>query len=215
VSLPGLEHLPYTSLVQHHLVWDGALQWGDLSVKVTEAVSGLEPQSTRKLESILLVWKLQEKLCAIVHGFVYRETVDYLTILSVPRLHDASVVKSTAEILKYKTFLIIFLIRILGGGWSPYWVHSAHRPLNDLFYLPRVIMMVENLVEWRTAGETEVLGENLPQRQFVHHKSHLPDPGWNPGLRGGKPATNRLSYGAANIKFTCRFIDLGGKLKWY
>jgi hypothetical protein len=29
-------------------------------------------------------------------------------------------------------------------------------------YLPRVIMKMENLVEWRLAGETEVLGENLP-----------------------------------------------------
>jgi hypothetical protein len=33
------------------------------------------------------------------------------------------------------------------GGWSPYWVHSARRPLNGLLYLPRVIMMMENLVE--------------------------------------------------------------------
>jgi hypothetical protein len=55
-------------------------------------------------------------------------------------------------------------------------------------------VIVEQLVEWRLAGETEVLGENLPQRYFVYHKSHLPDP----GRRGGKPATNRLSYGAAS-----------------
>jgi hypothetical protein len=43
-------------------------------------------------------------------------------------------------------------------------------------------MIVEQLVEWRLVGETEVLGENLPQRHFVHHKFHWPDPGSNPGL---------------------------------
>jgi hypothetical protein len=57
--------------------------------------------------------------------------------------------------------------------------------------------MMEKLVEWPVlAGETEVLGENLPRHHYVNHKSHLPDPGANPGRRGGKPATNRFSYGA-------------------
>jgi hypothetical protein len=38
---------------------------------------------------------------------------------------------------------------------------------------PRVIMMMEKLVEWWLAGETEVLVENLPQGRFVHHKLHM------------------------------------------
>jgi hypothetical protein len=59
------------------------------------------------------------------------------------------------------------------------------------------MVIVEKLVEWRLAGETEVLGENLPQRHIIHHKSHMTIPGFEPGRRGGKPATNRLCYGAA------------------
>jgi hypothetical protein len=33
-------------------------------------------------------------------------------------------------------------------------------------------MILEKSVEW-LAGETEVLGENLPQCRFVHHKQQL------------------------------------------
>jgi hypothetical protein len=36
-------------------------------------------------------------------------------------------------------------------------------------------------VEWELAGETEVPGENLPQRHFVLNKSHMSSPGLEPG----------------------------------
>jgi hypothetical protein len=35
------------------------------------------------------------------------------------------------------------------------------------------MMNVEQSVEWELAGETEVVGENLPQYHFVHNKSHM------------------------------------------
>jgi hypothetical protein len=34
-------------------------------------------------------------------------------------------------------------------------------------------MSMENLVERKLAGEIEELGENLPQYQSVHNKSHM------------------------------------------
>jgi hypothetical protein len=77
------------------------------------------------------------------------------------------------------------------------WVHSALQPRVGLLCQPRVIRMMEKLMEWWLAGETEVLGENMTQCRFAHHKLRM----LNPGHRGGKPATNRLSYGTAEKDF--------------
>jgi hypothetical protein len=58
-------------------------------------------------------------------------------------------------------------------------------------------MIVEKQMECGLAGETEVLGEHLPQRHFCPSQNATwPDPGLSPGLRGGKPETNCLNYGA-------------------
>jgi hypothetical protein len=67
---------------------------------------------------------------------------------------------------------------------------------------PRVILkvIVQKQIECILAGETEVLGENLPQRHFCPSQNPTwPNPVLNPDCRGGKPATNRLSYGAAPL----------------
>jgi hypothetical protein len=60
-----------------------------------------------------------------------------------------------------------------------------------------MVMNVEQLVEWELTGETEVIGENLSQCHFLHHKSHIAGQGSNPVRRGEKLATNRLSCGKA------------------
>jgi hypothetical protein len=50
---------------------------------------------------------------------------------------------------------------------------------------PRVIMnmIMEGMIECRLAGETEVLGENLPQRHFCPSQN----PTWPPGCEPGPP----------------------------
>jgi hypothetical protein len=48
---------------------------------------------------------------------------------------------------------------------------------------PRVIMkmIVESMLECRLSGETEVLGENLPQRYFCPSQNPTSPPGFEPG----------------------------------
>jgi hypothetical protein len=49
------------------------------------------------------------------------------------------------------------------------------------------------------AGESEVLGENLPHRHFVHHKSHMTRPGLEP--RAAAVGSQRLGW----IKYLTAF----------
>jgi hypothetical protein len=57
------------------------------------------------------------------------------------------------------------------------------------------------LVEWRLAGEIEVLKENLPQRHFAHHKiPHDQTRARTPDRRGGKPMA--WSYSGFSKKFS-------------
>jgi hypothetical protein len=88
----------------------------------------------------------------------------------------------------YSVFKSFFLICIVESKLGPLGTSAIYWPIVPA----RVIVRMENLVE-RMAGEAEILGENLPRRHFVHHKSHFT----RPGIEPGPPATNRFSYGAA------------------
>jgi hypothetical protein len=70
------------------------------------------------------------------------------------------------------------------------------------------MIIVEQSVECELAGEREVLGENLPQWHLVRHKSHMIDLDSNLGRRRGKPVTNRLGYGTAQLPPYWTFILL-------
>jgi hypothetical protein len=87
------------------------------------------------------------------------------------------------------TVVKIYDVKIFFFG---FWGYLHCTP--GLLCQPRVIvkMIVEKQMEWRLAGKFEVLGENLPQRNFCPSQNPTwLDPCLNPGRRGGKPETNR------------------------
>jgi hypothetical protein len=75
-----------------------------------------------------------------------------------------------------------------------------------------MMVIVEQSVEWRVTGETEVLGENLPQRHFAHHKSHMTRPKLEPGSPRWEARTNCLSYSAAVGKYVSTKLIFEGSL---
>jgi hypothetical protein len=101
------------------------------------------------------------------------------------------------------------ILNLLSWGWSP--TESTWHGGHWLAYcsLPQVIMMMENLVEWILAAETEVLGENPFQCHFVYHRSHLTRPGielvGSQRLTAWAMAWPHKSLECAYINFRCRF----------
>jgi hypothetical protein len=86
-------------------------------------------------------------------------------------------------------------------------VHLVCWPLTGLFHQPRMIYddecgAVGGMIIGR--GNRRTLRKPAPVPLCP---SQIPlDLGSNPGRRGGKPATNRLSYGAAECRVTGCFL---------
>jgi hypothetical protein len=56
---------------------------------------------------------------------------------------------------------------------------------------------LEQLVEWIWQGKPKYSEETCPGATLTTTKSHMTTRSQTPDRSGGKPATNRLSYGAA------------------
>jgi hypothetical protein len=88
-----------------------------------------------------------------------------------PKLHICAGMNSHPDTLHHSwytkwSFQDVFFF--VGGGWNKYTITEATTGL--LYQLWMMMMSVEQSVEC-SAGETEVLRENLPQYLSVHHKS--------------------------------------------
>jgi hypothetical protein len=84
------------------------------------------------------------------------------------------------------------LFFIVGGGGA-----STRRPLNGLLYLPGWLWWWRIWWNEDWQEKPKYSEKSCPSATLSTTNPTWPDPGATPGRRGGKPATNRLSYGAA------------------
>jgi hypothetical protein len=163
-------------LIKHH-VMKTMREWEGVDVQLHLLTSNLDQSGTVSCPRSLLHQRKLPLVPTGLEGWV-RECV--------PSKHKFLSFKLQSYRSSYYYY---FVCEAIGTAATP-----------GLLCQPRVIvkMIVEKQMECRLTGETEVLGENLPLRHFCPSQNPTwPDPGLNPGRRGGKPATNRLRYGAA------------------
>jgi hypothetical protein len=96
-----------------------------------------------------------------------------------------------------KEYMRIFLIGTVGGGvqWSPLGTAATNRsivPAPDDYDDIEIGAMIGR-------GNRSTRRRSVPVPLCPPQTLHA-CPGTNPGLRGGKPATNRLSYGTAGYE---------------
>jgi hypothetical protein len=102
--------------------------------------------------------------------------------------------------------LLLNFFNLHSGRWSRNWVHSSGRPLTGLFTCPGWLW------GWRIwwnewQGKPKYSEKTCPGATLSTTNPTWPDPGLDPGRRGGKPATNRFSYGAAQLLLkVCRSL---------
>jgi hypothetical protein len=93
-------------------------------------------------------------------------------------------------------FLIFLLIFIVGGGVQ---TGSTRHVGHLLAYCTCPRCLWGWRIWWNEwQGKPKYSEKTCPDATLSTTNPTWPDPGLNPGRRGGKPATNRFSYGAAN-----------------
>jgi hypothetical protein len=103
--------------------------------------------------------------CAVLHQYMPRHVpISQKFLQNV--LQSGDLAHVTAMLTKCEDFLI----GIVAGGVN--WVHSALRPLRGLLCQPRVIMMMEYLVEW-LAGEPKYSEKTCPSAALSTTNPHM------------------------------------------
>jgi hypothetical protein len=122
-------------------------------------------------------------------------TIPALKLSKNVHTSERSVTLIGTKLLKRNCDVNFFKIGIVGGGVQLGPLSTA--ATNGLLCQPRVIMMMEIMVEW-VPGKPKYSEKTCPSAALsTTNPTCCPDA--NPGRRGGKPASKRLNYGTAKL----------------